>query len=259
LGNYSGNFIRVFAHSEESANFFPDKRHAITETKDPYGAVHQVPADLGAEYSGTEIPVDMAVGGGSVLGTPSRSHGGRGGRRMVYSDDQQREQLADLHAEDGQRRYLAATYVLPPMQETRSRYSDEWRHDETWGNHPNNTGAPAILRGLRTSYPQNNPSGVREGMLRRTGYEGERRLGRRRYRYTAQQLIERSTYQDRNVPAPAGADPAAAGSVFDSWQPPAVWARTKRPAVFRRPPDVDSSDLSAPAGDGSGVISGGVI
>jgi len=258
MANYSGNLVRVWSNATETQNFAPNPQHAVTDSPDPYGAVHQVPADTGVEYSGSDFPVDMAVGGGSVLATPSRSHEGLAGRKMVYTDDQHRESLEDRHSEDGQRGYIRATYRTPDLQDAHSVYSDDFYHDNTWGEHVNNVGAPAILRELHSSYPQSNPEGVREGMVRRTGYEGERRLGRRQYRYEAQQLIERSTYQDNNVPAPANADSMAAGSVLDSWQPPGVHGgRFKVPAMFRTPPPVDAASLAIDTGTTDNTVIGG--
>jgi hypothetical protein len=257
VGKYSGNLVRSFAHAEETQNFEPDKAHGITDFRDRYDTVNMVPADMGSEYAGTDIPVDVVIGGGSVLGTPRRSHEGLAGRRMVYTDDQHRESLADRHAEDGQRGYVSATYKLPELQDARSAYWDEWRSDETWGEHQNNTGAVALLRGNKTAIPQNNPEGVRAGMIRQGGFSAERRLGRRRYIYQAQQLIDRATYQDANVPAPANPSALSGGSVFDSWQPAGAFTRVKRPAMFRSPPDVDEAALSAPEPPGSDVIGGG--
>lgn len=258
MANYSGNLVRTYSSAEETANFAPDPAHAQTDTPDPYGGVHQVPAETGAEFDGTDFPNDVMIGGGSVLATPTRSHQGRAGRRMVYTDDQHRESLADRHAEDGQRGYVRATYKLPELQDAMSVYSDDWRSDNTWGETLNNVGAVAILRGNKTSIPQNNPEGVREGMVRGTWFEVARRLGRRRYVYNAQQLIDRATYQDANVPAPANPDPTAAGSVLDSWQPLGAFSRIKEPALWRTPPAIDESSLAAPDLTSSDVIGGGL-
>ena len=257
MANYSGNLVRTFAHAEESANFAPDPAHAITDTADPYGSVHQVSADTGAEFTGTDIPVDVAVGGGSILDVQRRSHQGLAGRRMVYTDDQHRESLADRHGEDGQRGYIRETYNLPMLQDAHAVFTDTFEHDNTWGEHANNVGAISVLRGNKTSIPQNNPEGVREGMIRQLQFRMERRLGRRKYVYNPQQLIMRGTYQDANVPAPANPDPTAAGSVLDSWQPLTAFTRNKRPALYRTPPAVDESSLAAPDLGDSGVIGGG--
>lgn len=258
MGKYSGNLVRVYATADEQAgSFHPDPAHAVRNTPDEYGAVHQVPADTGVEYAGTEFPVDVSVGGGSVLGTPVRSHHGLAGRKMVYTDDQHRESIPVRHAEDGQRRYVAHTYQLPALQDRNSAYSDSWYHDNTWEAHPNNSGAVSVLRGNKTSIPQNNPDGVREGMIRGTWFEVARRLGRRRYRYDAQPLVERFTYQDGNVPAPAGADAMAAGSVLPSWLPSWMGTRIKDPALYRAPQAVDDSILAAPIPPENVTIGGG--
>ena len=258
MANYSGNLVRTYSSAEESANFAPDPAHAVSDTPDPYGAVHQVPAQTGSEFEGTDFPSDVVIGGGSVLSTPSRAHTGLAGRRMVYTDDQHRESLRDRHSEDGQRAYVRATYALPTLQDSYSLYTDDYRADNTWGQTLNNVGAEAILRGNKTSIPQNNPEGVREGMVRGTWFETARRLGRRRYLYQAQQLIDRATYQDANVPAPANPDPTAAGTVLDSWQPIGAFSRIKEPALWRTPPAIDESSLAAPNLGQSDVIGGGL-
>lgn len=262
MANYSGNLIRTYARSDEQAGSFnPDPAHAITDTPEEYGAVHQVPANTGMEYDGTAFPDDVAVGGGSVLATPRRSHSGLAGRRMVYTDDQAREGMALRHQEDGQRGYVRARYTLPPLQDTHEVYSDEYYEGNLTPTTPNNSGAVSVLRGIN-GVPQNNPptlmypDGVRPGVIRGWLMRSERRLGRRKYAYDAQPLYDRSTYQDANVPAPAGADPMAAGSVLDSWQPAAAFSRIKTPALFRTPPTVDESSLAAEQSVSSDVIGG---
>ena len=261
MANYSGNLVRTYATPAETAGaFHPDPRHAVTDTPDPNGAVHRVPPDTGQEYSGTQIPVDVAVGGGSILGTPDRSHDGRAGRRMVYTDDQHRESLADRHAEDGQRRYVQHRYQLPLLQDAHAVYSDFYYEDTNWPATPNNTGAVAILRGLYNDIPQNNPMGVRGGMARELLFRAERRLGRRKYRYDIQQSVLRATYQDGDVPAPAGADPTAAGTVLPKWNPYGQRQPVKIPALFRTPPAIDDAALGAPepSAYSGGVIGGGL-
>lgn len=258
MGTYSGTAIRRWRTPAETQNFAPDPAHGVRDTPDPYGGVHQVDARMGEEYAGTSMPVDVVVGGGSVLATPSRSHRGRAGRAHVVSDDQHRQEIGDLHAEDGQRGYVRSSYSPPGLQESQSEWSDDYYHGNTWPEHKNNTGAPAVLRGLHTAIPQNNPQGVREGMVRAgPWYEARRRLGRRRLQYGAQQSILRAIWYDRNVPAPANADPTAAGPVLDSWQPIGALSRVKRPALFRSPPTVSQALQSSTPPVDDQVIGGG--
>jgi hypothetical protein len=257
MANYSGNLVRSYARADEQAgSFHPDPEHAITTTPDPTPGTHQVPAGTGVEYAGTGFPVDVAVGGGSVLATPVRSHEGHAGRRMVYTDDQHRESIGTRHGEDGQRGQIRAGYVDPPVQDSHTVYQDTYRDDLTWPANPNTTGAPAALRTAWSAIPQNNPAGVRPGVDRAWLMRTHRRLGRRRYGYQIQPLIDRAVYQDGNVPAPAGADPMAAGSVLPSWVPERVGSTFRMPGMHRTPPTVDESMLaSEPAG--SDVIGGG--
>ena len=155
-GSYSGNLVRTWTNPDWSANFRPDPAHAVRDTPQEYPTTDQVYANTGVEFSGTEMPLDMAVGDGVVLGAPSRSHNGLGGRRQVYSNDQHREDLRILHAEDGQRRYLAHKFVAPPLQSSGEVYSDSYEESPDIYGTPNNTGAVAVMRGIDGN-PQNNP------------------------------------------------------------------------------------------------------
>jgi hypothetical protein len=257
-GNYSGNLVRVWASSQETANFYPDPRHAQLDTPDQYPDSHQVPSDTGAAYEGTDFPSDVIVGGGTILATPNRSHDGLGGRRMVYTDDQHRERMADLHADDGQRSVVAHWYAIPPEQDAREVYSDSTESGFSPQLGPNTEGAVAVLRGNKTSYPQNNPEGIREGVQRNGPWlHSERRLGRRRYRYDLQPLQENAdTFIPENVPAPE--NPPGDIVSLDTWKYPGSFTRIKNAALYRDPPAVDSVSLAADQLLNSDVIGGGM-
>lgn len=246
MGKYSGNLVRTWAHAEESANFAPDPRHAIprsheTGEPEPFPTTDQVPADLGSEYAGVEFPFDVAVGGGVVLATPSRSHDGRGGRAQIYSDDHHRETLATRHAEDGQRGYVRHSYTRPPVQDAHTVVWDEYRESPDIYSHANNQGATGPMRAIDGN-PANNPEGIRRGMERLGPVTDMwRRLGRRAYRYQPQPLVERDYYIPINQPE---VDPAPDILPFGLWKQEGTLTAVKRPALFRSPPTVDAAWLA---------------
>jgi hypothetical protein len=255
-GRYSGNLVRSWASAEESANFAPDPRHGVRNEPEPYPTTDQVYADTGAEYIGTEMPVDVAVGGGTVLGTPSRSHDGLAGRHQVYTDDQHRESLKDRHGPDGQRRVVAHKYVLPPTQDAREVYSDEYEESHDQYGTPNNTGAVAAMRGIDGN-PQNNPEGIRRGWERRGPWlDSDRRLGRRRYLYQPQPLAERQHYVPVDQPQPPLSGPDILP--FKLFKEAGTVTGFKRPALFRAPRSVDSTLIAEPS-DGYGQVAGGEV
>jgi hypothetical protein len=265
MATYSGNLVRSWAHAEESANFEPDPRHGVRDEREPYPTTDQVYPDTGAEYAGTSAPVDMAVGEGAVIGTPSRSHDGLGGRRMVYSDDQHGASLTDLHGPDGQRRYTAHKYVEPPLQDAHTVVSDEYRESDPIYGHANNTGAVGPMRGIDGN-PQNNPTthlypehGMRPGWGRYGPWQAmARRLGRRAYRYEPQPLVERDHYVPVDQPEITGAGPDL--SALKLWpQAGTLTGRVTRPALYREPSAVDASWLASETGAGAGGFDPGVM
>jgi len=269
-GKYSGNFVRVWASAQESANFAPDPAHATPRdhaggTPQEYPTTDQVYAGTGSEFAGSEFPVDMVVGGGSILGTPSRSHDGRGGRKMVYTDEQHREQLTDLHDEDGQRRYVQHEYTLPPEQDATEVYYDTYRESDPIYGTPNNTGAVGPMRGIDGN-PQNNPTthmypryGMRPGWERLGPFmDAARRLGRRRYIYNPQPLVQRDYYKPINQPAVPGAGPDI--GPFQLWKQAGTLTaqNVKRPAIYREPLGLDASFLAQEQAATTATIGGGL-
>lgn len=256
MASYSGNLIRSWSSAEESANFAPDPAHGQRDTPQEYPTTDQVYPETGMEYEGTQMPVDMAVGQGLVLGTPSRSHQGIGGRRMVRTDDQHREELRVLHSEDGQRASLASAYTRPPMQDSHTVYSDTYAESPDIYATPNNSGAVAVMRGIDGN-PQNNPEGIRRGWERGGPYvERDRRLGRRRYHYGMQPLVERTVYVPASQPQIRGAGPDILP--LPTWKQAGTLTGIKRPALFRAPPAVDESWLATEQGTATAGIGGGL-
>lgn len=266
-GNYSGNLVRTWASAEESANFAPDPAHGTprghdTGTPQEYPTTDMVPADLGSEYAGTKFPDDVMAGGGIVLGTPSRSHGGLGGRRMVHTDDQHRESLRVRHSEDGQRRYLHHKYTLPPEQDSHEFLYDTYEESDPIYAHANNTGATGPMRGIDGN-PQNNPPtrgypayGMRPGWFRRGPWTAaDRRLGRRKYRYEAQPLIERDYYVPFDQPDQGGGPDILPFKLFKQAGTNTMF---KQPGIHRSPDTVDSSWLAMDQEGYGPVIGGGL-
>lgn len=259
MATYSGNLVRTWSNAQESANFHPDPRHGIRNTPEEYPTTDQVYADTGAEYAGTDFPSDVMVGGGSVLSTPTRSHHGRGGRRMVYTDDQHRASLADRHGEDGQRSYVRRVYTLPGMQDARTVRSDTYRQSPDIYAHANNTGAVGVMRNVDGN-PQNNPEGVRRGWERGGPHtDAQRRLGRRRYVYDPQPLTQRNVYVPIDQPAVQGAGPDIVSLKFWKQGGTLTNVNVKRPALYREPPAVDAGALAVDQAATSAVIGGGVV
>lgn len=249
-GKYSGNLVRSYTSAQETDNFEPDPRHGVRDEPQQYPTTDQVYPDTGVEYEGTALPFDMAVGQGSVLGTPSRSHDGRAGRHHVATDDEHRDSLAARHGGDGQRRYVAHKYTLPPEQDAHEVYYDVYRESDDIYGHANNTGAVGVMRGIDGN-PQNNPDGIRPGWLRMGPYlDSMRRLGRRRLVYQAQPLVERTFYVPADQPQPAGAGPDILP--FKLFKQAGTVTAFKRPGLFRTPDSVDSSWLAA---DQTSVVS----
>jgi hypothetical protein len=263
MATYSGNLIATARDPalEQAGNFHPDPRHAIRDTSANNAASHQVSAALGVEYSGTDFPVGQVVGMGMVLDCPRRSHEGRAGRHQIYTDDQARERMAECHSEDGQYRTVRAKWAMPPLQDSREEYSDAYAESPSWGEHQNNTGAVAILRGAHTDIAQNNPKGIRPGVYRTWIMRADRRLGRRAYRYEVQPAYQRGAgvTQEPNVPATLNYNPHAGGMAFDTFLPTGVNTRLKVPALWRTPPDVDEAALATDTTTNGSVIDGGVL
>lgn len=267
-GAYRGNLVQMATADQADANFWPDTAHATprghaTGVPEPYPTTDQVYAGTGQEYAGTTWPNDVMVGKGIVLGTPSRSHDGRGGRKMVYSDDQYRADLTALHAEDGQRRYVQHTFTLPLQQASTQVYYDVQRESDPIYGHANNTGAVGPMRGIDGN-PQNNPHtakyplhGMRPGWERHgPNMDDERRLGRRKYQYQAQPLYERDHYKCMDQPAVPGAGPDIVA--LPLWKEPGTLTGFKRPALFREPAEVDRSWLAQEQALTDEVIAGGL-
>jgi hypothetical protein len=265
VATYSGNLVRTASNVQHNANFYPDNAHAQTQTPDEYPASHRVPQGTGAAFDGSSFPDDVVVGGGSHLGSPSRSHDSAyGGVRLVYgqSANAWQDNLNVQHGEDGQHRYEQTTYTPPPLQGAHEVYSDGRYESHVQPNTQNNAGNVYALHGINGN-PQNNPTnlmypqGVRPGVERHgPWFESERRLGRRKYRYDAQPRMLRETY----VPANGNAinAPSTSPTVVDTWKTPGMFTRVKTPALFRQPPSVDESYLSADTGANNDVISGGM-
>ena len=259
---YSGKFLRTDTNPYDNRNFSPDPRHGVGETRE-YPSARLMPADTGAAFDNTAFPDNMAVGGGSTLGTPNRSHHGRAGRRMLYTDDQYRAQLDDgLHNEDGQHRIRQHLYTNPPLQDHTEVYSDAYGPSMPQPSGPATQGPPHIMRGLN-SYPLSNPDGVRDGVHREGPWlRSSRKFGphmRHRYGvgYTPQPLMQRDIWAASNTPAPG---PAPDTQNFTAWNPSGMFTFTKRRgALFRAPQEFDTTSLAAEPLGTSDVIGGGVV
>lgn len=255
-GKYSGNLVRTYARPDDpTGNWWPDASHNARghedDGTDQYPDRHQVPADTGTEYAGSDFPDDVTQAPGVLLADPSLDHDGPGIYWPVYTDDQFREQLPEAHRAGPDRGNIGNQYARPPVQAAGEKYSDWVNEGNLIPQNENTAGAPAILRGIN-AYPQNNPErdgytrGVRPG-LQRWGIADRLRLqNRRRYRYDLQPLAERDYLVPVNTPAPGGSNPPMYGPVVPNWLP--QWmgpARDQIPALWRDPGRVDDAALAA--------------
>lgn len=269
IGGYSGALVRSqYATADDvKSGFNPDPMHAGTPHDTPdglegYRAARQVPGDTGAEYAGTAMPVDQAVGYDLVLDTPTftgpDAHEGPGWYGAIYSDDQFRELIEEEHTGAGERAYERETWAPPALQSRFEWYADQTTQGFTPLKEPNTA---ELLRGIN-SYPQNNPEregytqGVRPGLHRQLTMRISRLQHRRRYTYDAQPLSV------RDFLVPTDVDPQATpdvGPTLPAWLPGRAFHRDTRPALWRKPEELDADELAAdPVSAGESVIGGDV-
>ncbi len=269
-GGYSGSLIRSqYATSDDvKSGFTPDPAHVGTPHDVPdglegYRAARQVPADTGAEYAGTAMPVDMANGYDLVLDTPvytgPDAHDGPGWYGSIGSDDQFRELIEDEHTGTGERAYERETWAPPALQSKFEWYDDQTTQGFLPAKDPNTT---VLMRGIN-AYGLNNPDrdgyqqGVRPGLFRQLTPRITRLQHRRRYSYDAQPLSV------RDFLVPTDSNPEATpdvGPTLPAWLPGRAFHRDTRPALWRRPDELDSDELAAdPVSVGDSVIGGDVV
>lgn len=263
---YSGALMARYSTANDVRTPYPDKRHASDWTEheydgsDHYPDNHQVPADQGSEFVGTSMPVDQAVGGGTVLADPQFTHDGAP-IRPLYSQDQYRDSRVELlHGEGPDRGWIGDAYSEPSIQDARTVYGEELQDGQLIPMNPNTEGAPVLLRGIN-AYPMNNPDregyerGVRPGRHRWLWALWDRPLHRRSVTgYQPQPLYVRDHLVPVDTPAPA--DPPFYGPVVSSWLPSWANRRDMVPALWRDPGEVDDSLLAASPADADVVISG---
>lgn len=263
-GQYSGNLVRSYASANDVKTPYPDKRHQSSpwdhdeDGSDHYPDNHQVPANQGAEFEGTAIPIDHVVGGGILLADPKFDHDSHAVLYPIYTDDQGQQAIAAGHDADETRGWIGSHYAAPELQGANEVYSEDVRDGFSPLTGPNTEGAPILLRGIN-SYALNNPEregyvqGVRPGRSRSL-VQNRLRLTHRVRQYDLQPLAERQALHPVNTPALPDAPPY--GPVLPGWLPAAFGRREVTPGFWRAPANVDDSLLAAPPEPDSGVIGG---
>lgn len=257
MGTYSGAVVRAYTQADKpSMAFHPDPLHGEVLPDQTVPESHMTDPGQGQEYVGTDFPMDLAVGDGAVLATPVVSHDGVAGRRQVYDEAHEVIQTGPLHAEDGQRGWVRDNFTDPPYQFSDTEYHDVYRGDSGIYAHANNSGAPALLAGIN-GVPQNNPEGIREGMIRRRWMERDARdLSPRTYTRYPRPLWDRRQHVQANTPAQSD-NPLTLTPVLQMMMPTGVRRRSKFTEMFRMPAAFDDSLLAAEQPVDASAIGGG--